>query len=328
MVVDNDTRPGQFVLTGSADISSIPSAKESLAGRIRKLRLRPLSEGEIVHSEPTFLELAFEQSFPKHQTNAYTRSDIIKAAFRGGYPEAVKLQPNERAIWHRDYLNALLDKDLQDVARIQRSGAMRDLVHTLAAWSSKFMDTSAISSGLSISRPTLEAYVNALETLYIIETLQPWTHTDYARVGKQKKIFMADSGLMASTLRWNIDQVQFDADRSGKLIETFVFNEIASQIDASNGKYILYHYRDREQHEIDFLIERQADLALLGIEVKAGSAISQNDFKHLKWFKENLAKDRNFIGITLYTGELIGAFGEYLWAVPFSSLWTSKKALS
>jgi predicted AAA+ superfamily ATPase len=322
MVVDNNTKPGQFVLTGSADISSIPSAKESLAGRIRKLRLRTLSEGEILNSKPTFIQQAFEQKFLQNSIN-YTRGKVIESAFRGGYPEAVKLEPYERTIWHRDYLNALLDKDLQQIAKIHRLNAMKDLVNTLAAWSGKFMDISAISSGLSISRPTLESYINALETLYVIETIHPWTHTDYARVGKQKKVFMNDSGLMASTLRWNIDQVQLDADRSGKLIETFVFNEIASQIDASNEEYTLYHYRDREQHEIDFLIERADDLALLGIEIKAGSAISQNDFKHLRWFKENLAKDRTFIGITLYTGELIGEIGKGLWAIPFSALWSS-----
>jgi uncharacterized protein len=321
MAVDNDTRPGQFVLTGSADISSIPSVKESLAGRIRKLRLRPLSEGEILDSKPKFIHQAFKQAFHKHIKDIYTRKQIIAIAARGGFPEAIKLDPTERAIWHRDYLNALLDKDLQDIIRIQRSNAMIDLTHTLAAWSGKFMDVSAISSYLSISRPTLETYINALEALYVIETLYPWTHTDYSRIGKQKKFFMADSGLMASTLRWNIDQIELDSDRSGKLIETFVFNEIASQIDASNGEYRLYHYRDREQREIDFVIERTADLALLGIEVKAGSAISHNDFKHLKWFKENLAKERTFIGITLYTGDLLGAFGQGLWAVPFSALW-------
>jgi uncharacterized protein len=320
MVVDNDTRPGQFVLTGSADISSIPSVKESLAGRIRKLRLRPLSEGEIVNSKPTFLEQAFAQSFTDHFI-PYTRDQLIEIAFRGGFPEAVRLEPSERAIWHRDYLNALLDKDLQDIAKIQRISSMNELVQILAAWSGKYMDVSAMSSNLSISRPTLETYINALNTLYVIETLQPWTHTDYARIGKPKKTFMTDSGLMSSCLQWNIDQVRLDVDRSGKLIETFVFNEIASQIDASNGKYKLYHYRDREQREIDFLIERGSDSALLGIEVKAGSVIGQSDFKHLKWFKKNLAKDRIFVGITLYTGELVGAIDQGLWALPFGVLW-------
>ena len=131
---------------------------------------------------------------------------------------------------------------------------------------------------------------------------------------------MLDSGLMASVLHWQMAQVELDADRSGKLIETFIFNELASQIDANEGEYELFHYRDREQHEIDFLIERK-DQALLGIEIKAGSSISTADFKHLKWFKENIAKKRSFVGIVLYAGEYAGSMGNNLWAVPFDALW-------
>lgn len=325
MVVDEDTRPGQFLLTGSANIQSLPNVQESLAGRIRKLRLRPLSQGELLNSKPNFLDRAFKQSFSEDVEFAYSRRELIEIAFRGGFPEAIKLPQNERGQWHRDYLGALLERDLHDIARIYKYSAMSDLINILAAWSGKFMDISAICSGLSISRPTLETYINALETLYIIERLPSWVHTDYARIGKHPKLFMADCGLMASTLRWNLDQVERDSDRSGKLIETFVFNEIASQIDANNNGYRFYHYRDREQREIDFLIERQEDLALLGIEVKAGSAISQNDFRHLKWFKENLAKDKPFIGIVLYTGQLAGSMGNNLWAVPFNALWSTRE---
>ncbi len=155
------------------------------------------------------------------------------------------------------------------------------------------MDLSAIGSGLSIRRPTIESYINALETLYLVERVDPWTRTDYARIGKRSRLFMVDSSLMASLLRWKMDQVKFDPDRSGKLIETYAFNEIMAQVDAGDGRYELFHYRDREKREIDFLIERE-NSALLGIEIKAGSAISKSDFKHMKWFQKNLAKNRAF----------------------------------
>ena len=321
MVVDEDTRPGQYLLTGSANIQAIPGAQESLAGRISKVRLRPLSQGELLGAKPNFLSHAFKQSFSKQRgEKAYDRNAILDMAFRGGFPEVIKLKPNERRNWHRDYIEALLDRDLKDIAKITRQSAMRELVGILAAWSGKFMDISAIGAGLSIQRPTVESYINALEALFIVERVQPWTNTDYGRVGKQAKLFMTDCGLMASILRWNREQVELDADRSGKLIETFVFNELAAQIDASGGEYELSHYRDREQREIDFLIQRD-DQSLLGIEVKAGSAIGDGDFKHLKWFQENIAKDRPFVGIVLYSGELAGSMGRNLWAVPFSALW-------
>ena len=253
--------------------------------------------------------------------SVYDREAILEMSFRGGFPEAIKLKERERKKWHQDYLDALIERDLADIARIQHQDAMRELVKVLAAWSSKHMDVSAIGSGLSISRPTLESYINALEALYIVERVHPWTQTDYERVGKQAKLFMTDCGLMSSILGWQKDQVRLDSDRSGKLIETFVFNELAAQIDACDTEYKLFHYRDREQREIDFLIECE-DRALLGIEVKAGSSINSSDFKHLRWFKENIARNRPFTGIVLYSGKSAGSMGENMWAVPFSALWS------
>ncbi len=317
--VDMDNTPGQYLLTGSSNIQSLPAVRESLAGRISKIRLRPLVLGEISNNNPDFIKSAFEQTFEKKHTD-YDRDALLEIAFRGGFPEALTFQDRARKRWHTDYINAILERDLKDIARIHRKNAMIELVNVLAAWSSKFMDISAIGAGLSIQRKTIESYINALESLYLVERISPWTKTDYARAGKQSKLFMADSGLMASLLKWNIDQVRLDSDRAGKLIETFAFNEIMAQIDAGDGLYELFHYRDREKREIDFIVERE-DNALLGIEIKAGSAVDKNDFRHMKWFKNNIAKDRLFVGVILYTGNTTVSFGDDLWAAPFDLLW-------
>ena len=322
LVVDEDTRPGQFLLTGSANIRSLPGVQESLAGRIRKIRLRGLTQGELVGSPPSFLDLACEQRFSSAKSTI-DRQKALEFAMQGGFPEAIALPAKDRREWHRDYLAALLERDLLDIAHITRHHAMQALIHTLAAWSGKLMDVSAIGSGLSIRRPTIETYTNALEALYLIDRVQPWTHTDYERVGKQTKLYMTDTGLMASILNWHLNQIELDADRSGKLIESWIYNELAALVDAGDGKYQLFHYRDREKREIDFLIENENG-TLLGIEVKAGSSISTTDFKHLRWFKDHLAKDRPFIGIVLYGGDYAGSMGNDLWAVPFGGMFEAK----
>ncbi len=319
-MVDEDNRPGQYLLTGSANIQSLPTTTESLAGRVHKIRLRPLTQGEILGKSPLFLSKMFGQSF-KDVTPSYDREQILQMAFRGGFPEPVRLDEKDRKDWYKDYITSLLERDLQDITKIHRQDSMRQLIEILAAWSSKLMDISAIQSGLSIQRQTVESYINALEALYLVERIKPWIKTDYARVGKQTKFFMTDCGLMSSILNWNIDQVRFDSDRAGKLIETFIFNELSAQIDANNNEYQLFHYRDREQREIDFLVEDNHG-SLLGIEVKAGSTISAHDFRHMSWFKNNLAKERSFIGIILYTGAYPISYGDNMWAVPISNLWS------
>ena len=105
--VDENNRPGQFLLTGSANIQATPTVIESLAGRVRHLRLRTLTQGEINGKIPTFLNNAFTENFSDNLQDL-DKDAIISLAFTGGYPEAIALPPEDRAAWHIDYLDALI----------------------------------------------------------------------------------------------------------------------------------------------------------------------------------------------------------------------------
>ena len=318
--VDEDMRPGQFLLTGSADIYALPQVQESLAGRIQKIRLRTLTQSEMnISHKPSFLDRAFQENFCI-QNSQEDKESILQHCFRGGFPEAVELSDQQRKRWHKDYINALLEKDVRDVAQIQRHHALKELMSVTCAWSGKLLDVSKIEATLSIQRQTLENYLRILEAMYLMERLKPWTKTDYQRVGRQSKMFVTDTGLICSLLGWNMKEVLFNSDRSGKIMETLVYNELAAHVDAHDGLYEFYHYRDRTGHEVDFILERE-DGQLLGIEVKAGSSVGLEDFKHLMWMRNTLAPDRFSVGIVLYTGEHILRFGESMWAVPFSDMW-------
>jgi predicted AAA+ superfamily ATPase len=319
--VDLNQKSGRFLLTGSANIQSLPGVTESLAGRVRKIRLRPLSQGEISGGKSNFLKLAFSGKFKiSAKKNLKNKDTYLKMAFKGGYPEALRAKEKDAQRWHKDYLSAIIERDLQDIINIKRHDSMHKLLEILAAWSSKFMDISAIGSGLSLSRQTIESYINALEALYLVERVRPWSKTDYDRVSKQDKLFMTDTGLMTATLRWRFDQVRLDGEKNGKLIETFVFTQLAATLDASEEDYQLYHYRDREKREVDFIVENENG-DILGIEVKAGSMVNKDSFKHLKWFRDNMIKKQKFVGIVFYSGENIVPFGDDLWALPISSMW-------
>ena len=121
-------------------------------------------------------------------------------------------------------------------------------------------------------------------------------------------------------LNWRMKDIELDADKVGKIVETFVFAELAAQIDLS-GDYSLYQYRDIDKREIDFIVE-DADCNLAGVEVKAGSGVGKNDFRHLAWFRDHLAKGRRFVGIVLYSGRETLSFGNGMLAVPMSVLWS------
>ena len=122
---------------------------------------------------------------------------------------------------------------------------------------------------------------------------------------------------MANVLRWDEQSVYFDDDRSGKIVESWVYHELATLADV-RGDVEMYQYRDNKKREIDFVL-KLIDVGVLGVEVKSGSVVSKADFKHLNWFKENLCREP-FTGIVLYTGNNLLSFGDCLWAVPMSAL--------
>ncbi|MCL2044657.1 MAG: ATP-binding protein [Treponema sp.] len=326
LAVDKDNRNGQYLLTGSANIRTLPAISDSLAGRITHIRLRPLTQGEIMGCRPQFLEMAFEGSFPMQIKN-YDKEAIFDLAFRGGYPEAVRLTGTaERKQWFSDYIESLLERDLRDIENIRRQDALQDLVKILASWSSKYMDNAKIGAKMSLTKQTLETYINALERMFIFEKVPPWIKTDYEYIGRKPKLYATDTGLMAAILGWKQADVlnsfeTADTDRAGKLMETFVFQELAAQVDVGHYDYSLRQYRDYKHREIDFLIER-TDGAILGVEVKASSSVSKDDFASQIWFKNTIIKGKMpYKGLVLYSGEDTLSFGNGMWAIPIAALW-------
>jgi predicted AAA+ superfamily ATPase len=124
---------------------------------------------------------------------------------------------------------------------------------------------------------------------------------------------------MGSLLDWKTDPLLLNSDKSGKIFETLIFNELSAITDLHPG-YQPYH--DREKREIDLLLGNEKG-HLIGLKVKAGSLIPRQDFRSLKWVKENIAKDKNFKGMVLYTGEDTVGFGNDFLAVPMGVLWKS-----
>ena len=323
--VDRDKRYGRFLVTGSANIHQIPTVRESLAGRITTVRMRPLSQGEIVGSEPKFLFDVLEQKFSKKEVS-FTRENYIDTALRGGYPEAIGQSEHDRKIWAREYMSAILDRDMQNIVQIRRKNVLNSLIKTVASWSSQVINKDSLRSNMatnhSVSRTTMDTYLNILESMYLVDYVEPWSATDYGRIRKKPRIFLPDSGLTSALLNWKKATINDNHLALGKLFEMLVYSELRSQIEATDNVFELFHYRDREGREVDFIIEHE-DGGLIGIEVKASTRAVKSDFKHLQWFKTNIAKKRPFVGILLYAGDKTGRFDEDMWSMPIEKLWAN-----
>ena len=315
IVLDNDNSKGQYLLTGSANLQFAKTVKDSLAGRLGVVRLRPFSFGEINGVDPTFLDSAFNKHF-KETYALMDKRDIIHEAFLGGYPEPRELESYDRLDWFKRYLNDLLTKDIRDITEIRKVKILNDIAEWIFAHTAQFFSINELAVKASVSKETVMNYIEAIKAMYLFDELPAWNKSDYDKLGKRSKYIATDSSMVANILGWNEENVYLDEQKNGKLVETWVYNQLSSIVDLGH-EYAISHYRDNKKREIDFIVERQ-DGAILGIEVKSG-AVNNSDFNHLKWFGANLSQS-NFVGVVLYSGDHTLQFGEGLYAVPLSAL--------
>lgn len=315
IAIDEDGSKGQFLLTGSSNIRFAKAVRDSLAGRLGRVRLRTLSRGEIIGNPPSFLDSAFGRHF-RSQYPAMDKREVIHAGFVGGYPEPIEFPIRVRRDWFRTYLDDILQKDVRDVTEIRKLEVLRQIAIWLLAHTAQFFSIEELAAKTGVAKVTAETYLETLGAVYLFDRVPAWAKGDYELVGKRPKWVATDAGLVANVLGWNEEEVYFDASRDGKFVETWVYQQLAALADADGGCSIS-HYRDGKRREIDFLVERDNG-DMLGIEVKAGAA-SRGDFNHLMWFAEHLAP-ASFTGIVLHSGRDVLLFGEGFYAVPFSAL--------
>jgi uncharacterized protein len=317
--VDEDRRAGRFLLTGSANLLALPQVSESLAGRMEIVTLLPLSRAEIRRTKPGFLEGAFVGKLNK-PAEKITGKDLVDMVLVGGYPEMLRRgHPERRRKWALDYVKAIVQRDVRDVAEVEKLDQMPRLLRVLANHSSQLANFTRIGSQAGFDDKTTKKYIGILELLFLVSRVEPWFRNRLKRLVKTPKLHFMDSGLLGALLGVTAEGIAKDRSAFGAMLETFVFAEVLKQASWSDGDYALYHYRDKDQDEVDLVIERGGG-ALIGLEVKAGATVNANDFKGLR--KLAAATAGNFkLGVVLYDGERALPFGDRLFAAPVSCLW-------
>ena len=319
LAVDRKRVAGRFILTGSANVLLVPKLADSLAGRMQIMRLYPLAQCELARHEPRFLDALFAGEFKTRRTERLA-GRLSERIVAGGYPAALaRPTGRRRATWYRDYLDAMVQRDVRDLARIRSLDALPRLLALAAAQTAQLLNVSDLSAPFQLSRPTISDYVTLLERVFLLEMLPPWHSNRLKRIVKSPKLHMGDTGLACALL--GVDAAALKADRAllGHLLETFVFQELRRQASWHEEPLAFFHYRDKDGGEVDIVIERGAH-ALVGVEVKAGATVTAADFRGLRKLKE--AAGRRFVGgVVLYDGETSASFGDGLHAVPIRALW-------
>ena len=317
--VDSDRTPGRFLLTGSANLMTIPRVADSLAGRMEAIRLLPLSQAELSARRSAFIDNAFAAQKPVADQNVIG-DDLVEAVLSGGYPEALKRRRRGRKQdWYHGYLDALVQRDVREVARIEQLAVMPKLLSVLAEHSGQLVNYSRIGAALGLNHVTTQKYVRVFENLFLIHTLQPWFTNRLKRLTKSPKLHFLDAGLLAAMREVSPETVRKDKTSFGPILETFVFGELRKIASWSGQRCTFSHFRNKSRNEVDFVLENLRG-EIVGVEVKASATVTADDFSGMRKLAE--AGGKKFVqGLVLYDHDLVVPFFENMFAAPLSSLW-------
>ena len=318
MSVDQDRRPGRFLLTGSANVLLLPRISESLAGRMELITLWPLSQGELHARREHFLEGVFAAELPPLQNGG--PPDLRDAVLSGAYPEAIQRPAGKRRdAWFAAYITTLLQRDVRDLANIDGLTDMPRLLALLAARVGGLLNMSELARSSGIPNSTLKRYLGLLQATFLFQPLPAWSSNLGKRLLKSPKIHLIDSGLTAHLAGTTQQSLNRDPVFFGHLLESFVVAELRKHIGWSDHRVNVYHYRTTTGREVDILLEDAAG-RLVGLEIKASSSVARKDFAGFDALAEDTG-DRFVRGIVLYSGERPVAFGKHYMALPVSALW-------
>ncbi|WP_018124609.1 ATP-binding protein [Desulfovibrio oxyclinae] len=316
--VDADRKPGDFLLTGSANLLTLPLVSDSLAGRMEIQTLWPLSQAEVHERKTDFVQALFDKDFGQQGVaEEYDLPDILIA---GGYPEAMTRKTHKRRnAWFDSYLTTIVERDIRDIARVQETATMLRLVRLLATRTSSQLNQSEVSRTMQMPNATLGRYIDLLEKVFLIHFLPAWAPNLGKRLVKSPKLYMVDCGLAAHLMGADADRLLNTPELAGQLLETFVVNEILKHLTWSNVSATPYHFRTHAGLEVDLILEKPS--GKIGcVEIKHSAQVAPKHFRGLKAVKNDLG-DKFQSGVVLYGGTEVVPFGEDMFAVPISALW-------
>lgn len=317
--VDEDRRPGRFLLTGSANLMVLPTVADSLAGRMETLHLMPLSQSEMSVQSANWIDSVFAEHIL--QLNEVSEGhDLVQRVLRGGYPEAVS-RPNakRRAAWARQYMDAIIQRDVRDISGIEKIDQLPRFLNALAQTAGQMCNYTQLGGQVGLDGKTVASYMGIFEQMYLLQRVEVWARNRLSRVVKSPKLQFIDSGLLAALLDLSIEEVQRNRTRFGNVLETFVFSELLKHTTSSDSRYRLLYYRDADKVEVDVVVGNSLG-QLVGVEVKASATVNEHDLKGLKKLAK-LSGEQFKMGVLLYDGKETLPMGNNIWAAPISTLW-------
>jgi len=319
--IDSRPVPGRFLLTSSANVWMQSRYYESLVGRVEVVPLFPFSAGELAGARETFLERVSKGIQWGRRRRPADRQAVIRRLVIGGYPEAqIRKSEERRAAWFMSYLATTLGGDVRDIVKVDALRALPTLLKLLAKSTAGLLNLADMVRATGLPHTTLRRYLALLETVFIVQSLPAWSGNSAQRIVKSPKLHLLDTGLVCHLLGVDGHGLAGDTYLLGRVLETFVVQEIRKQASFGFPQVKLCHYKSASGGEAALLLE-WPNGSMVAFEVRASATVRAADFAGLKSLREEFGAALR-AGVLIYLGEQVVPFGDGLWCEPISALWS------
>jgi len=294
MYVDEHKTNGDFWLTGSQMFHTMKDVSESLAGRVGILYILGLSYSEITNCKSTHFSLSSINNFMEKITDRkkLTLKEIYNLILKGGMPVLYK---DEQSLedFFASYMNTYLQRDIKDLTQVGNEMSFLKFVTSAAARTGHLLNLSDMARDAEITVTTAKNWLSILVSSGIVYLLEPYYNNTLKRLVKTPKLYFLDTGLCAYLTRWLTPEALEAGAMAGEFFETWVVSEIVKSYYNAGKRPPLYFYRDKDQVEIDLIIEENG--TLYPIEIKKSANPGTQAAKNFKVLEK--------------TGKLVGTGG-------------------
>ena len=300
--IDEDRRPGRWLLSGSQSFPLLQGASESLAGRAAILTLLPLSSGEVCGRprSGTEIEELLDRLFEAKQAPEGKRLDFGEWILKGGFPD-LWTHPDgagpDRRLWAASYIQTYLERDVRSAVRVNDLGTFQVFLRLTAARTAQQLNLADLARDVGISPPTVRQWLNILEASHQIVLLRPYFENFGKRLIKSPKLYWLDTGLVTFLTGLHGTEAIRHGPMAGALAETAIVAELVKAFLHRGQPPPLWFWCSRDGWEIDVLVERA--LRLFPIEIKSTATPRPNHAKGIARFRELAGEKRVGEGLVM-----------------------------
>jgi predicted AAA+ superfamily ATPase len=322
--VDEDPRPGRFILTGSVR-AELENQVWPGTGRILQVPMYGMSVRErIGHAtRATFIDRVAAEGVaavksPGVEINVRGYLDLM---LEGSFPEpALRVPAMARGRWFDGYVEQMITRDVPAIAPRRDPDLLRRYLSALAVNSAGLVSEESLREAAGINAKTAREYQALFQRMFVLDLVPAWFSNRVKRLVKTPKRYLVDPALVAAVLGLGRDAILYGPDMLGRLIDTFVAAQLRAELAVSELRPRLYHLREEHgRREVDLVIET-ASGTLIGLEIKASATVTAHDARHLAWLRDEVG-DAFLAGLVLHTGPHVFPLGDRLAAAPVSVLW-------